>query len=335
MPAALAAYCAGQQDPKWFWAMHDWVFANQEKWSEAQDAAKQFRDQALVVGADAAKYDACLSAAETTAAIQRDIQAGAAMGVSGTPAFFINDWFLAGAYPIEEFKKNIEKAMQGLHPPPTPTPLPAGVAPWDPDPARPGLTYDSSPTQGQNDAPVILLVFEDFKCTECAKHVAEVESALKTKYVDTGKLRLMFKFLAKDAPKAAIAALCAAEQGKYPEFRAALYQKQDSWTDGDDEAMLGFAKSIGLDEAKFRQCLKDAPGQAQLDADQSVAEQLGIPSLPAFLFIDQKAGGVVDSLLGNVAVDQFEAKIQNILNPPTPTPAPTTAAATPAPAATP
>jgi protein-disulfide isomerase len=335
MPAALAAYCSGQQDPKWFWEMHDWIFANQDGWSAAQDAAKQFRDQALIVGADATKYDACVAAAETTAAVQRDIQAGAGMGVTGTPAFFINDWFLSGAYPIEEFKATIEKAQQGLHPAPTATPLPAGVAPWDLDPARPGRTYDSSPTLGKADAPVILLSFEDFKCAECAKHVAEVESALKTKYVDTGQVRLMYKFAASEAPKAAIAALCAADQGKFPEFRDALFGKQDTWTDGDDAAMLAFAKSIGLDEAKFSQCLKDAPGQAQLDADLAVAQQVGVPSLPAFLFVDQKRGGVADSLVGNVTLDQFDGKIQNILNPPTPAPAPTTAASTPAPTATP
>ena len=47
MPAAKASYCAGQQDPKLFWAMHDWLFANQATWSEAADAADQFRKQAL------------------------------------------------------------------------------------------------------------------------------------------------------------------------------------------------------------------------------------------------------------------------------------------------
>jgi protein-disulfide isomerase len=335
MPAALAAYCVGQQDPKWFWEMHDWIFANQEGWSGAQDAAKQFRDQALAIGVDATQYDACLGAAETAAAIQADMQAAAQMGVSGTPAFFINDWFLGGAYPIEEFKATIEKAKQGQHPPPTATPLPEGVALWDADPARPGLTYDSSPTQGSANAPVILLAFEDFKCADCAKHATEIETALKTKYVDAGQVRLMWKNLATDAPKTAIAALCAADQGKFPEFRAALFQKPDGWTDGDDAAMLAFAKGVGLDEAKFSQCLKDAPGQGQIEADRAVAEQLGVPSLPAFLFIDAKAGGVVDALLGNVPVDQFDTKIQNILNPPTATPAPTTAAATPAPTATP
>jgi predicted DsbA family dithiol-disulfide isomerase len=97
--------------------------------------------------------------------------------------------------------------------------------------------------------------------------------------------------------------------------------------------MLAFAKSIGLDEAKFSQCLKDAPGQAQLDADMQVAQQVGVPGLPAFLLVDVQRGGVVDSLAGNAALDQFETKIQNILNPPTP--APTPAASTPAPTATP
>jgi protein-disulfide isomerase len=337
MPAALAAYCAGQQDPKWFWAMHDWIFANQGSWSEAQDAAKQFRDQALAIGVDATKYDACLSAPETAAAIQADLQAGAQMGVSATPAFFINDWFLAGAYPYDEFKATIEKAKQGQHPPPTATPfptftpLPEGADPLDPDPARPGITYEGSPTQGSADAPIILLVFEDLKCADCAKHATEVEPALKTKYVDTGQVRLMWKTLAAQAPKAALAARCAAAQGKFPEFRTALFQKQDSWTDGDDAAMLAFAKGIGLDEAKFSQCLKDAPDLAQLDADLSVAQQIGVPSLPAFLFVDAKTGAGVGALLGNVAVDQFDAKFQEILNPPTAAPAPTTAAGTPAP----
>ncbi|MEJ5200394.1 MAG: DsbA family protein [Anaerolineae bacterium] len=42
LPAARAAYCAGQQAPKWFWAMHDWLFANQNGWANARNAAEQF-----------------------------------------------------------------------------------------------------------------------------------------------------------------------------------------------------------------------------------------------------------------------------------------------------
>ena len=68
VPAAQAAYCAGQQDPKFFWGMHDWLFANQSTWSEDQAAAGQFRGQALVLGVDGAKYDTCLADAATEAA---------------------------------------------------------------------------------------------------------------------------------------------------------------------------------------------------------------------------------------------------------------------------
>ena len=58
--------------------------------------------------------------------------------MQGTPAFFINDWFMSGAYPFEEFQNNIEKAKQGQKPAPTPTPLPQGVEFFEADPNRPG-----------------------------------------------------------------------------------------------------------------------------------------------------------------------------------------------------
>jgi protein-disulfide isomerase len=332
MPAAQAAFCAGRQAPKLFWEMHDWIFANQDKWSSAQDAAKQFRDQALSIGVDATKFDACVSAAETAAAIQRDIETGAQMGVQGTPAFFINDWFLGGAYPMEEFKATIEKAQQGLHPAPTPTPLPPGVAPYDADPNRPGLTYDGSPTRGKTDANLVLVGFNDFQCPTCATYFKDVEPTVKSKYVDTGQVREVFKFLPSVAPNAAVASLCASDQGKFWEYRDLLYGKADQWKDGDSAAMLGYAKSLGLDEAKFSQCLKDAPGKAQVDADTELAGQLQLPQPPFFILIDLKAQNGVP-IPGNVTAPQFDQAVQSLLNPPTP--APTPAPPTPAPTATP
>jgi protein-disulfide isomerase len=123
VPAAKAAYCVGQQDPKFFWTLHDWLFANQNTWAGAQDAADQIRKQALAIGADGAKYDACLTDAKTEAVIQRDLKDGAAQGVSGTPAFFVvkntaqgqaaTPKFISGAVPFEQFKQAIEQVMAG------------------------------------------------------------------------------------------------------------------------------------------------------------------------------------------------------------------------------
>ena len=63
--------------------MHEWLFANQATWSEAADAADQFRKQAVALGADGAKYDACLTDPATEARIQRDVQDGMSVGRAG------------------------------------------------------------------------------------------------------------------------------------------------------------------------------------------------------------------------------------------------------------
>jgi len=321
MPAALAAYCAGQQAPAWFWGMYDWIFATQDTWASAQDTASRFRTQALALGANGAKYDACLTDAASAAAIQRDLQTGAQMGVSGTPAFFADDWFLSGAQPITEFAKVIDKALQGIHPPPTPTPLPPNVAPYDTDPARPGRTYDGSPTLGAADARLVLISFEDFKCGYCAQHVREVEPTLRSKYVDAGQLRLVFKFFPIYAPKTAVAGLCAADQGKFWNFHDLLFGKQAEWNEGDNAALINYAKSLGLDEARFSQCLQDAPGQAQVESDYALGQQVGVRGTPYFLLLDIQAQ-TGTRIPGALPLEQFEQAIQDLLNPPTPTPAP-------------
>jgi protein-disulfide isomerase len=333
MPAAKAAFCAGQQSPKFFWQLHDWLFAQQDTWSSAPDAAKQFRDEALSLGVDATKFDACLTADTTTAAIQRDIEQGNQMGVEGTPAFFINDWFLGGAYPIEDFKSTIENALAGQHPPPTPTPLPPGVAPYDADPSRPGLTYDGSPTRGKTDARLVLVGFNDFQCPTCTTFYKDVVPTIKSKYLDTGEMREVFKFFPSTAPNAAVASLCASDQGKFWEFADLLYSTP-GWKDGDNAAMLGFAKSLGLDEAKFSQCLTDAPGKAVVTADTDLASQLGLPQPPFYILIDLQAQNGIP-VPGYVTAEQFDQAVQSLLNPPTPTPVPTAGqapASTPTPA---
>jgi protein-disulfide isomerase len=331
MPAAKASYCAGQQDPKFFWAMHEWLFANQATWSEAADAADQFRKQAVALGADGAKYDACLTDPATEARIQRDVQDGISAGVQGTPAFLINDWFLSGAYPFAEFQKIIEKAKQGLHPAPTPTPLPQGIDFFEVDQNRAGLTYDGSQTLGKADAGLVLLSFEDYKSAGAAEHANSIEPALKTKYVDTGQMRLVVKPLADTAPRAAVAAVCAARQGKFWEFRALLYQKQAGWTEGDDAAMSAYAKSLGLDQAAFDACLKDATAQNEVDYATAFGQEIGVPTVPSFLVLKIGANGKAENsegLPGAQTLEQIEQAIQKLQAPPTP-PAPTPVAIAP------
>jgi protein-disulfide isomerase len=123
VPAAKAAYCAGQQSPQQFWDMHDWLFANQNRWANAsaKDVGDQFRQQAVAFGVDGAKYDACLKDAKTDAVIQRDTQDGQKLGVNGTPAFFlqkvdadgkiVSTKGITGALPFDQFDQTIKSIL--------------------------------------------------------------------------------------------------------------------------------------------------------------------------------------------------------------------------------
>jgi protein-disulfide isomerase len=341
MPAAKAAYCAGQQQPALFWKMHDWLFTNQATWSAEQDASATLRKEAVTLGTDGSKYDACVKDAATQSAIQADIDAGSKLGVQGTPAFFVNDWFVSGAQPFTEFQKTIEQALQGLHPAPTPTPLPQGINFFDANPSQAGMTYDNSPTVGDAKAPLVLVAFSDFKCADCASFATTVWPALRDKYVKDGKVRLVYEYYPTDAPKAAAAGICAARQGKFWELHDALFAHQAEWKDGDTAAMTTYAKTAGLDEAKFTACLSDKSVANQVENAAKFGQDVGVPQAPAFLLIDVKQQKAVAALVGAQPLADFESKIEAGLNPPTPTPAaaagtpaPTAAAGTPAPTAT-
>ena len=332
MPASLATYCAGQQEPKLFWELHDWIFENQDKWSEATDGADQFKKQALALGVKEADYDKCIQDPASIARIQKDMQDGLARGIQGTPAFFVNDWFINGAVGIDEFKDKIEKAKAGEKPAPTPTPLPTptpmpeGVEFWQPDPQLPGRNYDGSFYLGDAEAPVFVLAFEDFKSPESAEHVKSVEPKLKSDYIDKGALRYIVSPYAVNAPRAAVAALCAGQQNKFWEFRNLLLTKQNEWQEGDDAAMQGYAKSLGLDEAAFAQCLKDEKVQTQVYQYLSFGQnEIQVPTAPSYLMFRLNAEGQVENVKGYpgaLPLDQFEQAVKELSTPPTPTPTP-------------
>lgn len=323
-PAAKAAYCAGQQDPQFFWDMHDWLFANQATWSEAADAPAQFRAQAVTQGVDGATFDTCLTDAATQARLETDLNEGMVRGVQGTPAFFIGDFFISGAYPFSEFEDKIERVKRGEKPAPTPTPLPEGAEFYYVDPNRPGFTYDGSPTIGSAEAPVLMIAFEDFKSADAARYALEVEPTLKTKFIDTDQLRVMFMHYPSDAPRAAAAAYCAGQQGKFWEFRTALYENQAEWTEGDAAAMAGFAQELELDAGQFTTCLADpATLNAVTYSYEFAQQQIGVPAAPSFLLLKLAADGTVENgrgIEGTLALADFEKAIQDIQVPPTPVP---------------
>jgi protein-disulfide isomerase len=102
--AAEAARCASDQGK--FWEYHDVLFTQ-----SPQLALEDLRRYAGQVGLDVTKFDGCVATGVHKAAVQRDLDEGNRLGITGTPAFFINGRTLTGAQPLEAFTRLIEQEL--------------------------------------------------------------------------------------------------------------------------------------------------------------------------------------------------------------------------------
>ena len=102
-PAAEASACAAAQGK--FWEYHDKLFAS----SDLTDA--KLKSLAGELGLDQAKFDECFDKKQFKADIDKDMADASSVGVSGTPAFFINGRMISGAQPFEKFKEIIDDEL--------------------------------------------------------------------------------------------------------------------------------------------------------------------------------------------------------------------------------
>jgi protein-disulfide isomerase len=104
LSAALAAQCAFEQGR--FWEMYDALFADQSKLADADLA-----QTAQALGLDTGAWTACLSSDEARQKVQADVDLSDQIGVTGTPAFYVNGERIAGAQPFETFRTVIEAKL--------------------------------------------------------------------------------------------------------------------------------------------------------------------------------------------------------------------------------
>lgn len=107
-PSAEAAMCAGAQGK--FWPMQDAIFDAQERWAAGPAPATVFDSLARKTGLDMARWRDCVTRGVTKPLIQADFQRASAAGVRSTPTFLIGSEMLAGAHPIESFRRAIDSA---------------------------------------------------------------------------------------------------------------------------------------------------------------------------------------------------------------------------------
>ena len=99
--SAEASRCAGEQGK--FWEYHDLLFENQDYFGE-----EAFREYATTLELDVTQFTTCMESGKFKPPIKEDFQEGIRLGITGTPAFFINGIMVNGAQPQSEFEEIID-----------------------------------------------------------------------------------------------------------------------------------------------------------------------------------------------------------------------------------
>jgi protein-disulfide isomerase len=217
---------------------------------------------------------------------------------------------LAGTFAACAFVALVGCASEGSPRPETPPP--SGAATPDSSAGPPSGDFRVLGTVG---APVTIIEFTDLQCPYCARFALATWPQLRKRYVDTGQVQ----FVSRDLPlsfhpyalPAAVASRCAGAQGRFWEYREALFRGQSQLANA---PYAEIAQRFGLDVPGFEACRADPATTAAVRDDAALAARNGIASTPTFVI-----GRVVDGqfqgeiLSGAQPFEAFAQKIDGLL----------------------
>lgn len=179
------------------------------------------------------------------------------------------------------------------------------------------LDLKGRPSRGEPDAKLTLIEFLDYQCPYCGRFSRETMPEIDKEYIQTGKVRyvvmnLPLEVMHKSAFRAAEAAACAGEQGKFWQMHDRLFTNQQTIDQWDSHAL-----AIGLDVPSFQECLKSERPVAQIRSDIAEAQKAGLTGTPGFFlaFTDEKSTTLksVTRLVGSQPFASFKAAIDKQL----------------------
>jgi protein-disulfide isomerase len=314
--AALAAAAQGRFRP-----MHERMFALRGRVTraEAELVARE-------LGLDMIRFRAELDVGAHRAVIAQDSGDAEALGLTGTPTFFINGRPVHGNQPLRVFAEVVDEELtraeraRASRAPDLYEALVAGGRTAADTPGAGHAAFDLDPNTayrvgvglpghqlGPDDALVTIVEWSDFECPYCARN-APVLAAIRAKYGDS--VRLVFRHYPmvnhRDAHLAAEATVEAAAQGKFWAMHGKLWENFGRATRSDLE---GFAQDIGLAMPRFRAALDDRRHRTTVLAEAAAAEALGVEGTPTMFINGQPLVGsrrladverVIDAHLANV-----------------------------------
>jgi protein-disulfide isomerase len=145
---------------------------------------------------------------------------------------------------------------------------------------------------GDPNAKAKIEVFEDFTCSACKVYTQNVEPQVIKDLVDSGQayyVYYQYPFLddrsaSKDSDRSASAALCAAEQNRFWDYKNLLFANQIATAEQySDKRLIAFAESLGLDMTQFEACYDENRYQSQINEELALGASRGITGTPTVL----------------------------------------------------
>jgi protein-disulfide isomerase len=180
------------------------------------------------------------------------------------------------------------------------------------------VNLDDAAVRGNAGAKVTFVEFSDFECPFCGRYYREVLPQILRDYVDTGKVRYVFRnfplpaSLHPHAFNAAEAGECARTMGKFWQIHDLLFTHQNGLTPND---LPNYAEQVGLDGKAFRACLTGGVA-AKIQADVAVGTALGVLGTPTFFFGASTEDGrvhVTKQLAGALPYAVFQGVLEDML----------------------
>ena len=178
----------------------------------------------------------------------------------------------------------------------------------------PNITSPQARVRGEANAPVTIIEYADYQCHNCAEFTRTSEPELEKQYVQTGKVKLevrQFPILGEASVRAAQASECAADQGKFWQYRANLYGAVLSAHDStfNENNLKNIANRSGANGDTLVACLRAGHAKGRVDADLAQGKSDGVDSTPTF-FINGK------KLVGNQPWPALQQAIEQALTEP-------------------
>lgn len=172
------------------------------------------------------------------------------------------------------------------------------------------IIKDALAVKGPEDAKVTIVEFSEYQCPYCQKYVEAAYQDIMTNYGD--QVRYIFRDYPlpfhSNAQIAAEAARCAGDQGQYWDFHDLLFANQADWSALEDsqEALIGYAGQLGLNQLDFTNCLQEGKFTQQIKDDMALGQKVGVSGTPSFFVNGQM-------LVGAQPYSAFEALIKQEL----------------------